>query len=37
MKLKKPIKIRILKEAFDYFYDQNEKVQKKLLFGFEKT
>ena len=37
MNLKKPIKVRLLKEASDYFYKQNEKVQKKLLLAFDKT
>ena len=35
--LKKPIKVRLLKEAEDYFLAQNEKVQKKFLLAFEKT
>ncbi len=37
MKLKKPIKIRFLKEAESYFLAQNEKIQKKFLVSFEKT
>jgi phage-related protein len=37
MYLKKPIKVRFLKEAETYFLAQNEKVQKKFLLGFEKT
>ena len=37
MNLKKPIKVRLLKEASDYFYEQNEKVQKKFLLAFDKT
>ena len=37
MNLKKPIKVRLLKDASDYFFAQNEKVQKKLLLAFEKT
>ena len=37
MNLKKPIKVRLLKEAEDYFLSQNEKVQRKLLVVFEKA
>ena len=37
MNLKKPIKVRLLKEAEEYFLSQNEKVQKKLLLAFEKA
>ena len=37
MNLKKPIKVRFLKEAETYFLAQNEKIQKKFLFSFEKT
>ena len=35
--LKKPIKVRLLKEAEDYFLAQNEKVQRKFLLAFDKT
>lgn len=37
MKLKKPIKVRFLKEAETYFLAQNEKIQRKFLMSFEKT
>lgn len=37
MNLKKPIKVRFLKEAETYFLARNEKVQKKFLISFEKT
>jgi phage-related protein len=37
MNLKKPIKVRFLKEAESYFLSQNDKIQKKFLLGFEKT
>ncbi len=37
MNLKKPIKVRFLKEAETYFLAQNEKIQKKFLLSFEKT
>lgn len=37
MNLKKPIKVRFLKEAETYFLAQNEKIQKKFLISFEKT
>lgn len=35
--IKKPIEVRLLDEAEDYFLAQNEKVQKKFLMIFEKT
>ena len=35
--LKKPIKVRLLKEAEEYVLSQNEKIQKKFLLGFDKT
>ncbi len=34
--LKRPIKVRLLKEAEDYVLAQNEKVQRKLLLAFDK-
>ena len=37
MNLRKPIKVRFLKEAETYFLAQNEKIQKKFLVSFEKT
>lgn len=37
MNLKKPIKVRFLKEAEMYFLAQNEKIQRKFLVSFEKT
>jgi len=37
MNLKKPIKVRLLKEASDYFFSQNEKVRRKLFLAFDKT
>ena len=37
MNLKKPIKVRLLKEAEDYFLSQNDKIQRKLLVAFEKA
>ena len=37
MNLKKPIKVRFLKEAEEYFLKQNDKIQKKFLLAFEKT
>lgn len=36
-KLKKPIKVRLLKEAETYVLNQNEKIQKKFLLAFDKT
>lgn len=35
--LKKPIKVRLMKEAEEYILKQNEKIQKKFLFAFDKT
>lgn len=35
--LKKSIKVRLLKEAEDYFLDLNKKVQQKFLKAFDKT
>ena len=35
--LKKPIKVRLLKEAEKYVLSQNEKIQKKFLLVFDKT
>lgn len=37
MNLKKPIRVRFLKEAEIYFLAQNLKIQKKFLLAFEKT
>ena len=34
--LEKPIKVRLLQEAEEYFLAQNEKVQKKFLLVFDK-
>jgi len=36
-KLKKPIKVRLLKEAEEYFLAQNEKIQAKFLLAFDKV
>lgn len=35
--LKKPIKVRLLKEAEEYFLAQNEKIQAKFLLAFDKV
>jgi phage-related protein len=35
--LKRPIKVRFLKEAEKYFLTLSEKIQKKFLISFEKT
>lgn len=35
--LKKPIKVRLLKDAENYILEQNEKIQKKFFLAFDKT
>lgn len=37
MDLRKPIKVRFLKDAEKYFLALNERIQKKFLISFEKT
>ncbi len=36
-KLKKPIKVRLLKEAEEYILNQNERIQKRFFLAFDKT